>query len=143
MNRFQHFIQKLKEKCVCEFHVVFKVLNILILMASAVLLTAIGVGISSYKIYQFSKMDLWLWVGILYTLAILQIVTLTSETKIFSYDWANTVLMISGFSLVIVGLVFGAEFPPFQWQMTVYPMLGTVLCGFAYICNRAGKDGTD
>lgn len=108
-----------------SIHKRLKYFNIFMLFLSGLMFLNSGLGnIDLPDFARYSIWDVWIWTTVLYSLALVQFLTIVHCDCISSYRWSNTILMLSGFVLLIVGCLFGFEYPPYNWQMTVYPFVG-------------------
>lgn len=121
-------INNMYKRFLIKKHILIKLLNVFMLILSGIMFIHGGIGsVELPNFAKYSEWDIWIWAIVLYSLALIQIVTLLKCDCVISYRWSNTVLIISGFVLLIVGCLFGFKYPPSNWQMTFYPFVGFLL----------------
>lgn len=119
-----------------------KLLNVLMLVISGIMFFNGGIGsIVLPEFAKYSEWDIWIWTTVLYSLALVQIITLVQCDCPRMYRWSNTVLILSGFVLLIVGCLFGFKYPPYSWQMTTYPFVGFLFSLVGRQLNKVSLKG--
>ena len=106
-------------------HKRIKYFNIIILLLSGIMFFNGGIrAVELPNFVRYSDWDIWIWTIVLNSLALVQLITLVQCDCKNAYRWSNIILMLSGFTLLIVGCLFGFKYPPHNWQMTIYPFVG-------------------
>lgn len=134
---YARIIQDWQDIKLIKAHSRIKYLNVLMLVLSAAMFLNGGIGnITLPNFLKYTDMDIWVWAIILFLLALVQLSTLIWCKCENTYKWSNTILIISGFALLIVGCLFGFKYPPHNWQMTVYPFVGVL---FSLVGRKLNK----
>ncbi len=129
MNNFKRLL--------IENHKTVKVFNIIILSAVGIMFFAGGTGdIDLPCFHKYSNYDVWVWTIVLYSLALVQTISLATLNCIQYYRRSNFILILSGISLLIVGCLFVLSYPPYSWQMYVFPCVGFILSLFGRYFNK-------
>lgn len=148
INTFLKKIKILYKKSLIHHHKRIKWLNVIMLFLSGAMFFNGGLGsITLPNFARFSAWDIWVWTMILIILGLLQLYTLynTSCTTDVNnnYRWGNTILILSGYVLLVVGILFGFKYPPYNWEMTVYPFVGFLLSLVGRQLNKSSYSKTD
>lgn len=121
LNKFQ----RQQSVLLLKHHRRIKLMSILMLVISGSMFIRGGIGYVELPDFaKYTDWDIWVWASVSYSLALIQLFTLVHRKCRSNFRWANTVLIISGFVLLIIGCLFGFKYPPHAWQMTVYPFVG-------------------
>ena len=104
----------------------------LVKLSTAILLltTATMFGLDEARIidlpdfHKFSHFDAWFWAATMGVQAIFQFVMMYCKGSLKCQAWGDLALQLSGLSLIVVGAMFGAQYPPFAWQMVAFPFIG-------------------
>lgn len=134
MFKLRLFLIQLKElfdnraKLYVRWHFQLKILNAVILMlTSFMFLSQICNTHPLPDFVHITKFDMVIWVFVLYTLFILQLFTMFRCDCVYYYKWSNTIMLISGFVSFTIGCLFSFKYPPYVWQMSVFPTIGCLL----------------
>lgn len=82
---------------------------------------------------------MWIWAVVTYSIALVQAITLINCHCVDNYRWSNTVLIISGFLILIIGCLFGLKFPPYNWQMVILPPIGFIISVIGRNLNKTSQ----
>ena len=127
-------------KFLVNHHTKIKWISVILLLLSGIMFLAGGLKtLALPEFAKYSKWDIWIWSIILYSLALSQIITMIRCDCPNQYKWSNSILIISGFVLIIVGCLFGLKYPPHRWQMTVFPLIGFTLSVLGKRLNKIAR----
>ena len=130
-------IKRWKLNKLISIHKLVKVLNIVILDISGAMFFQNETGTLELPDFtRYSEWDTWIWITVLNSLALVQLLTLIKCNSVIAYRWSNIILMLSGFVLLIVGCLFGLKYPPHNWQMTIYPFVGLLFSAVGRQLNK-------
>ena len=111
-------IKRWKLNKLISIHKLVKVLNIVILVISGAMFFQNETGTLELPDFtKYSEWDTWIWITVLNSLTLVQLLTLIKCDSVIAYRWSNIILMLSGFVLLIVGCLFGLKYPPHNWQI--------------------------
>ena len=128
-----------------DSHIGIKIISGLILFFAAIMFNKAMLhsgSMPNFEEFLQSEFDIRVWTITLIVISIVQfsnIVFILESNKysaIRYYRHSNTLLIISGFSLLIVGCLFSLKYPPYNWQMIVFPIVGSILSMYGRYLNK-------
>ena len=128
---------------IIDSHIGIKIISGLILLFTASMFhKAMVQAIDLPDFAKHSEHDIHIWTIALVVFGIIQlsnIIFVLEAHKINAikyYRQSNTILIMSGFILLIVGCLFSLKYPPYNWQMIIFPIVGSVLSMYGRYLNK-------
>ncbi len=117
-----------------------KVFTAILLLITSILFLLDRYGVFDLPDFrQFSAFDSWFWALSLSIQAALQFWLLKCRRCLKCQVWSGFLLIPSGWSLLIVGGIFIAEYPPFNYLMVFYTLSGLAIGMAGVALNKRAR----
>lgn len=91
------------------------------------------------EFHKFSTFDAWFWAWFMATQAAAQLWLLRCSGCLKCKIWSDFALQIAGLSLVVIGGMFIAKYPPFRMHMAIFPILGFAVAWAGRSLNKRSR----
>ena len=120
---------------------ILKIGSSFVLLMAAAAFAGEGLGFDTLDNFAvITQYDAWGWTVLLVLLAASQAVMQRFHHCTKCRLWSDFLLQVSGLVLLIIGMAFVAEYPPFSWFMGVFPIVGVLFVLIGRTLSRKSRE---